>query len=163
MENSILIILLVAILLLLKVLLKLVSHYTVYRLKLMSSNNNFFPSLPSVGVYSDSDGELIFLLQGQQGGVTHVMFSPDGAKLYSGGRKVHLVGENLKELTVDQHEPKLSDCSLYKFHATTMRLEIVSSLLNFLMQCLYLEQSTVSLGFTLKGFSSCKVTKMLGI
>lgn len=42
----------------------------------------------SVGVYSDSDGELIFLLQGQQGGVTHVMFSPDGTKLYSGGRKV---------------------------------------------------------------------------
>ncbi|XP_020630480.1 telomerase Cajal body protein 1-like isoform X3 [Orbicella faveolata] len=41
----------------------------------------------SVGVYSDSDGELIFLLQGQQGGVTHVMFSPDGTKLYSGGRK----------------------------------------------------------------------------
>jgi len=41
----------------------------------------------SVGVYSDSDGELMFLLQGQQGGVTHVMFSPDGTKLYSGGRK----------------------------------------------------------------------------
>ncbi|PFX18548.1 telomerase Cajal body protein 1-like isoform X2 [Stylophora pistillata] len=41
----------------------------------------------SVGVYSDTDGELIFLLQGQQGGVTHVMFSPDGTKLYSGGRK----------------------------------------------------------------------------
>ena len=54
----------------------------------MSSNNNF-SSLPSVGVYSDSDGELIFLLQGQQGGVTHVVFSPDGTKLYSGGRKVH--------------------------------------------------------------------------
>ena len=55
----------------------------------MSSNNNFWSSLPSVGVYSDSDGELIFLLQGQQGGVTHVMFSPDGTRLYSGGRKVH--------------------------------------------------------------------------
>ena len=41
-----------------------------------------------VGVYSDPDGELIFLLQGLQGGVTHVMFSPDGTKLYSGGRKV---------------------------------------------------------------------------
>ncbi|XP_073256663.1 telomerase Cajal body protein 1-like [Porites lutea] len=41
----------------------------------------------SVGVYSESDGQLIFLLQGQQGGVTHVMFSPDGTKLYSGGRK----------------------------------------------------------------------------
>lgn len=41
----------------------------------------------SVGVYSDTDGELIFLLQGQQGGITHVMFSPDGTKIYSGGRK----------------------------------------------------------------------------
>ena len=42
-----------------------------------------------VGVYSDTDGgQLVFLLQGQQGGVTHVLFSPDGTKLYSGGRKV---------------------------------------------------------------------------
>ena len=48
--------------------------------------NTFFSCL--VGVYSESDGQLIFLLQGQQGGVTHVMFSPDGTKLYSGGRKV---------------------------------------------------------------------------
>ena len=48
---------------------------------------DFFLCSP-VGVYSDTDGQLIFLLQGQQGGVTHVMFSPDGTKLYSGGRKV---------------------------------------------------------------------------
>lgn len=48
--------------------------------------NTFFSFL--VGVYSESDDQLIFLLQGQQGGVTHVMFSPDGTKLYSGGRKV---------------------------------------------------------------------------
>lgn len=61
----------------------------------MSSNNKLSSSSPSVGVYSDSDGELIFLLQGQQGGVTHVMFSPDGTKLYSGGRKVTLFCENL--------------------------------------------------------------------
>ena len=30
---------------------------------------------------------LLCMLQGQQGGVTQVMFSPDGTKLYSGGRK----------------------------------------------------------------------------
>ena len=28
------------------------------------------------------------LVEGQVGGVTHIMFSPDGNKLYSGGRKV---------------------------------------------------------------------------
>lgn len=44
-----------------------------------------------VGVYSDTDGgQLVFLLQGQRGGVTHVLFSPDGTKLYSGGRKVKI-------------------------------------------------------------------------
>ena len=41
-----------------------------------------------VGLYSESTGEMICLLQGQLGGVTHVLFSPDGTKLYSGGRKV---------------------------------------------------------------------------
>ena len=43
-----------------------------------------------VGLYSDG-GELLYLLQGQTGGVTQVMFSQDGTKLYSGGRKVGLV------------------------------------------------------------------------
>lgn len=42
----------------------------------------------SVGVYSESDGELLCLLRGQLGGITHVMFSPDATKLYSGGRMV---------------------------------------------------------------------------
>ena len=28
------------------------------------------------------------MFEGQQGGVTHIAFSPDGTKLYSGGRKV---------------------------------------------------------------------------
>eukprot|EP00058_Branchiostoma_floridae_P007867 XP_002593355.1 hypothetical protein BRAFLDRAFT_277111 [Branchiostoma floridae] len=41
----------------------------------------------SVGVYTEPKGKLLFLLQGQQGGVTQVMFSPDGNRLYSGGRK----------------------------------------------------------------------------
>lgn len=69
--------------------LAIVTTCTISKVKLICSNNRVCSSSP-VGVYSDSDGELIFLLQGQQGGVTHVMFSPDGTKLYSGGRKVHV-------------------------------------------------------------------------
>ena len=30
------------------------------------------------------------MFQGQQGGVTQLAFSPDGTKLYSGGRKVNI-------------------------------------------------------------------------
>jgi len=40
--------------------------------------------LKSIAMYSEST--LICLLQGQQGGITHLSFSPDGTKLYSGGR-----------------------------------------------------------------------------
>ncbi|KAI0235615.1 Telomerase Cajal body protein 1 [Lamellibrachia satsuma] len=43
--------------------------------------------LRSVALYSEPKGEMLCMLQGQQGGVTQVMFSPDGTKLYSGGRK----------------------------------------------------------------------------
>ena len=38
-------------------------------------------------MYSEPDGMMTVMFQGQQGGVTHVAFSPDGTKLYSGGRK----------------------------------------------------------------------------
>jgi hypothetical protein len=41
-----------------------------------------------VGIYLEPDGQLFCLFQGQCGGVTHLKFSPDGTKLYSGGRKV---------------------------------------------------------------------------
>ncbi|KAK0059750.1 telomerase Cajal body protein 1-like isoform X1 [Biomphalaria pfeifferi] len=40
-----------------------------------------------VGIYDSSCDKLVCLIQGQQGGVTHVLFSPDGTKIYSGGRK----------------------------------------------------------------------------
>jgi hypothetical protein len=33
------------------------------------------------------------MFEGQQGGVTHIAFSPDGTKLYSGGRKVCCVAK----------------------------------------------------------------------
>ena len=45
----------------------------------------------SVALYSEQNGKMICMFQGQQGGVTHLKFSTDGSKLYSGGRKVVLV------------------------------------------------------------------------
>ncbi|KAK3602482.1 hypothetical protein CHS0354_022348 [Potamilus streckersoni] len=41
----------------------------------------------TISVYHDPAGEMVCMFQGQQGGVTHIAFSPDGTKLYSGGRK----------------------------------------------------------------------------
>ncbi|ESN99238.1 hypothetical protein HELRODRAFT_162754 [Helobdella robusta] len=41
----------------------------------------------SVSVYDDSTGEMLYLLLGHQGGLTHLKFSQDGSKLFSGGRK----------------------------------------------------------------------------
>ncbi|XP_048380144.1 telomerase Cajal body protein 1 [Stegostoma tigrinum] len=41
----------------------------------------------TVGLYSRDKGTVLTILQGHQGGVTHVMFSPDGNLLYTGGRK----------------------------------------------------------------------------
>ncbi|XP_022341261.2 telomerase Cajal body protein 1-like [Crassostrea virginica] len=41
----------------------------------------------SIGLYYEPQGEPVFVFEGQQGGVTHIAFSPDGTKLYSGGRK----------------------------------------------------------------------------
>ncbi|KAL3256815.1 hypothetical protein MRX96_017105 [Rhipicephalus microplus] len=46
----------------------------------------------TVAVYSESDGVLQFILSGHQGGVTHLRFSPDGQRLYSGGRKACHLG-----------------------------------------------------------------------
>ncbi|CAL8109680.1 unnamed protein product [Orchesella dallaii] len=40
----------------------------------------------TIGLYCD-DGSVICLLQGQLGGVTHMKFSNDGLKLFTGGRK----------------------------------------------------------------------------
>ncbi|CAK9293669.1 unnamed protein product [Gordionus sp. m RMFG-2023] len=41
----------------------------------------------SIGIYARPDNSLVSLLHGAQGGITHLIFSKDGSKLYSGGRK----------------------------------------------------------------------------
>ncbi|XP_030838082.1 telomerase Cajal body protein 1 [Strongylocentrotus purpuratus] len=41
----------------------------------------------SVGLYTNDNNNLVCLLEGQSGGVTHLMFSSDMNRLYSGGRK----------------------------------------------------------------------------
>lgn len=54
------------------------------------SNNHLFAVgsyCRTVGIYSVQEMDLLFLLSGQLGGVTHMMFSSDGIKLFSGGRK----------------------------------------------------------------------------
>jgi len=41
----------------------------------------------TIGIYGDMNGELIAILHGHAGGITHVRFSSDGNRLYSGARK----------------------------------------------------------------------------
>ncbi|KAF4524760.1 hypothetical protein B566_EDAN016548 [Ephemera danica] len=41
----------------------------------------------TLGIYGEPDGALLCLLKAHVGGVTHIQFSPDGTKLFSGGRK----------------------------------------------------------------------------
>jgi hypothetical protein len=43
-----------------------------------------------VGIYGDMNGELIAVLHGHIGGITHIKFSSDGNRLYSGARKVNI-------------------------------------------------------------------------
>lgn len=40
-----------------------------------------------IGIYSEPEGALLFILKGHSGGVTQVKFSTDGLYLFSGGRK----------------------------------------------------------------------------
>ncbi|KAF7851287.1 hypothetical protein BT93_L4149 [Corymbia citriodora subsp. variegata] len=41
----------------------------------------------TTAIYREDNMELLYILHGQQGGVTHVLFSKDGNYLYTGGRK----------------------------------------------------------------------------
>lgn len=47
-----------------------------------------FVCLLLVGIYGDMNGELVAVLHGHKGGVTHIRYSSDGNRLYSGARKV---------------------------------------------------------------------------
>ena len=48
----------------------------------------FWNKFALVLVDVQSSGTSMCILEGHQGGVTHMTFSPDGERLYSGGRKV---------------------------------------------------------------------------
>ena len=41
----------------------------------------------SSAVYLDPRAQLLCVLEGQKGGITQIEFSPDGTKLFTGGRK----------------------------------------------------------------------------
>lgn len=41
----------------------------------------------SVAIYTEPRGDMMCMYHGQQGGVTHIKFSPDGNLLFTGGRK----------------------------------------------------------------------------
>jgi hypothetical protein len=47
------------------------------------------------------------MFEGQHGGVTEVKFSPDGTKLYSGGRKVILGTENFSDECTFTHKKRI--------------------------------------------------------
>lgn len=51
-----------------------------------------------IGLYDSTSLENIATLQGQQGGVTHLLISPDGNQLYSGARKVSFLFFRLQSL-----------------------------------------------------------------
>ena len=44
-----------------------------------------------VGIYSESDADLICMMPGRLGGITQVQFSNDGFLLYAGARKVNVL------------------------------------------------------------------------
>ena len=51
------------------------------------------------------NGELIAILHGHVGGITHLRFSSDGNRLYSGARKVSLIDlENRKLGSISRME-----------------------------------------------------------
>ncbi|KAE8741756.1 hypothetical protein FOCC_FOCC012704 [Frankliniella occidentalis] len=43
--------------------------------------------LRTIGLYMENTGKALCILQGHEGGITHMKFSEDGLRLYSGGRK----------------------------------------------------------------------------
>lgn len=44
-----------------------------------------------VGIYVETTNKPVCLIESHSGGITHLKFSPDGSKLFSGSRKVTLL------------------------------------------------------------------------
>ncbi|XP_067410012.1 telomerase Cajal body protein 1 [Emydura macquarii macquarii] len=70
----------------------------------------------TVGLYSRAEGAPLAVLQGHQGGVTHLLFSPDGERLFTGGRM------DPEILCWDLRHPGCALFSLRRSVATNQRL-----------------------------------------
>ncbi|XP_076363186.1 telomerase Cajal body protein 1 homolog isoform X2 [Tachypleus tridentatus] len=70
----------------------------------------------TVGVYTEPDGQLFYMFDGPVGGITHLVFSPDGTKLYTGGRK----DPNI--FCWDLRNPGQVLCSLRRLVTTNQRI-----------------------------------------
>lgn len=84
----------------------------------------------SVGIYSEPAGEAAFLLDGQTGGVTHLLFSSDGTRLISGGRKVSLC----------YHTSGVSRDSLFDFALCLMNLYRSQGFVAYPQSCVLLSK-----------------------
>ncbi|GFW96105.1 telomerase Cajal body protein 1 [Trichonephila clavipes] len=73
----------------------------------------------TIGIYSEPDGELECLLEGQKGGLTQLQFSPDGNLLYSAGRKVS------DELFLGVFDFKIGFSCMFGFFKIHVHTEIV--------------------------------------
>ncbi|CAF3318132.1 unnamed protein product [Rotaria sp. Silwood2] len=70
-----------------------------------------------VGIYGDMNGELIAVLHGHIGGITHIRFSSDGHRLYSGARKDGMIlcwdVRNLGEVLCTYHRQVNTNQRIY--------------------------------------------------
>ncbi|KAM9111374.1 LOW QUALITY PROTEIN: telomerase Cajal body protein 1 [Pangshura tecta] len=70
----------------------------------------------TVGLYSRAEGTALAVLQGHRGGITHALFSPDGTRLFTGGRK------DPEILSWDLRQPGRVLFSMRRSVATNQRL-----------------------------------------
>ncbi|XP_013771698.1 telomerase Cajal body protein 1-like [Limulus polyphemus] len=70
----------------------------------------------TVGVYTEPNGQLFYMFDGPVGGITHLVFSPDGTKLYTGSRK----DPNI--FCWDLRNPGQVLCSLRRLVTTNQRI-----------------------------------------
>ncbi|KAJ6654952.1 hypothetical protein lerEdw1_006423 [Lerista edwardsae] len=70
----------------------------------------------TVGLYSRAEGDPLAVLHGHRGGVTHALFSPEGSRLFTGGRK------DSEILCWDLRQPGEVLFSMSRIVATNQRL-----------------------------------------